>query len=104
MGKAGLLPPEQSYRWYVAAYRTAAETFGIDLAALWGRLWARPLGEVRAAFVDIVDLLRQQGSAALTPPERTNLQVMADRIFSSARTNDPPNERAIIDLWRLVWR
>jgi hypothetical protein len=103
--KAGMVPPGQSYRWYVAAYRGAATVFRIDVVALWGRLWERPLGEARAAFVDAVDLLRQQGgAAALTPPQRVNLQVMGDRVFSSARTNDPPNERAIMDLWRVVRR
>lgn len=33
-GKAGMVPPGQSYRWYVEAYRGAAGVFGIDEADL----------------------------------------------------------------------
>lgn len=60
--KAGMNPVETSYQYFVAAYRTLTEVFGIDAERLWRRLWIQPAGAVRGVLVDAVDAERREQS------------------------------------------
>jgi hypothetical protein len=103
--KAGMDPRESSYQYYITAYRGLTRAFDIDLEQLWRRLWARPLGQVRASFVHGVDDLRAErtgdGFAAV---QRERLLAIADRLFDSDRANHLGDEDAMMRLWRTVAR
>lgn len=103
--KARMDPREQSYDYYVTAYRALDGAAGIEPARLWRRLWATPAGEVRGAFVDAVDALREESTRlTLASEQRTRLQSAADRLFASERVSWVPDERVILRMWSLGLR
>lgn len=99
--KAGMDPRESSYQYYVTAYRSLARAFDLDLEQVWRRLWTRPLGAVRASFVDVVDDLRAERTRdRFTATQRGRLLVIADRVFDSDRVSRIGSEDAMMPLWR----
>jgi len=101
--KAGMRPREASYDYYVVAYRALAASAGVDVEALWRGLWQHAPGEVREAFVRVVDTLRAGTvGEVLLPVQRGRLLAVADQLFASARKNDPPAAGAAAALWKVA--
>ena len=103
--KAGMNPLEPSYDYYVQAYRCLARLLGDDVEQLWRELWRFPTGQVRLEFVGVVlGRLRRISGYAMTAIQRSRLQVVADRFFSTSRLWDQPDEGTMIQVWRSVFR
>jgi hypothetical protein len=103
--KAGMNPRESSYQYYVSGYRTLGRAFDIEPERLWRRIWIRPLGQVRASFVHVVDELRYEGTGErFTAAQRACLLAVADQVFDSDRANRTGDEDAMMPLWETVTR
>jgi hypothetical protein len=90
---------EVSFPYYVEAYRALAYELDLDVARLWGALWARRPGEVRRAFPSVVASL-----SPLTPRQQSNLGVTADVHFDSSRAERSPNHEILRHLWKQALR
>lgn len=103
--KARMDPLAETYRAYVAAYNTLARVVGVNAEHLRRALWSYPAGQVRGALVPTLDTLRREVTGQpLTSVQRQRIRGMADRMFSSDRLWDRPDERAMIAVWRTVLR
>ncbi|MDQ3702618.1 MAG: hypothetical protein M3442_17095, partial [Chloroflexota bacterium] len=68
-------------------------------------LWRHKTGEVRTAFVSELDTIRRRANGlSLTVAQRDRLRAAADRVLASARTNHLPDEDALEQVWRVVFR
>ena len=100
--KAGLAIFEESYDYYVRAYEALAEVTGVDIEALWTRLWEYPTGRVRFGFLDSLDELREGAvGLRLTIRQRKALGRTADLLFDADRASRQPDD---VDLLRRLWR
>lgn len=97
---------EASYDYYVRAYEALARVLRIEVEQFWRALWIHPVGEVRLAFVGVVDVLRERAmGGGLSLSERSRLQGLADQIFSSGRSGlARPDEATLERTWEVVFR
>jgi hypothetical protein len=102
---AGLRPLERSYAYYVAAYETLASLIGVEVTAVWRRLWRFPAGQARQAFVDeIAAALRASSQEPFTADQRRRLAGAADQLFATTRRDYPVARDAMLALWRMALR
>lgn len=95
--RAGMAIREQSYNLYVAAYETLAEALGVSAERLWRELWNSAPGEVRYAFLGVVE----QARGHLTTRQRQSLRGRADVVFSTPRAGEQVVDReALAQAWQ----
>jgi len=100
--KAGLRPDNVSYPYYVQAYITLAVACDLNVETLWRAVWAHRPGTVREHLVRVLAMLREATTGnTLTVRQEQGLQANADRVFSSQRFRDRPNEREMLHAWKL---
>jgi hypothetical protein len=105
MRKAGISPPQSSYTFYVAAYRVLASQLGGGAEQLLRELWKYPTGNVRAAFpAGVGRLWRDMAGHSLTTEQTMRLRRVADRLLSTSRQRDEPDEGVMARLWESVFR
>lgn len=103
--RAGMRVLDPSYSFYVASYRALAAVAGLDVEALWRALWRVRPGEVRAWFTASVNAARQQlGAATLSAEQHRRLGGIGDRVFAGSRSDDRPDERALVRSWEVAFR
>jgi hypothetical protein len=94
------LTADLPYTYYVQGYATLARAINVGAEQLWRELWRYPMGGVRAAFVDVIDHLRQGSTGApMAEAQRLRLLGVADAVFSSTRRGWMPNAAAMSRAW-----
>lgn len=95
--KAGMVYVS-AYASYVRAYEVLAEALGVEMVALWRRLWRYPFGQVRSAFPEEIGRIWYTRTGWRIMEER--LQGVADRLFSLPERMPPYSDTDMITLWR----
>ena len=103
--RAGITDIGGSVEYFVVAYRTLAETIGVEPHALWGTLWHVPAGRVRAALPTVVrELAPQPGRREPVPRQLAHVQAIADTVFGPGRQHYIPDPAELSRLWRVALR
>jgi hypothetical protein len=102
-GSVGMDTGETDYVSYVRAYEALALVLEVSPWALWGALWAFPVGRVRAGLVEVVDARwRERTGQPLSSERAVELLAVADQLFATGRAQDNMPNSALEARWRTV--